>query len=48
MLKMEIGNVLAVATNPPVNWSNQRKRDYIELCSAVVNELRETSAVLES
>jgi hypothetical protein len=34
--------------NPPVDWSTQRQRNYIEFCAAVVNELRGSSALLET
>jgi GTP diphosphokinase / guanosine-3',5'-bis(diphosphate) 3'-diphosphatase len=34
----KISNVRSVSTSPPVDWS--RQRDYIEFCTAVVNELR--------
>jgi (p)ppGpp synthase/HD superfamily hydrolase len=44
----KISNVRAVATSPPVDWSRQRRRDYIEFCIAVVNEMRGTSAMLEA
>jgi (p)ppGpp synthase/HD superfamily hydrolase len=43
----KISNVRAVATSPPVDWSEQRRREYIEFCTAVVNECRGTSTVLE-
>jgi guanosine-3',5'-bis(diphosphate) 3'-pyrophosphohydrolase len=43
----KISNVRAVATSPPIDWSQQRRRDYIEFCAAVVDELRGTSAALE-
>jgi hypothetical protein len=33
---------------PPVEWSNRRKREYIQFCTKVVNELRGTSAILEA
>jgi hypothetical protein len=36
----KISNVRAVATSPPVELSEQHRRDYIEFCTAVVNELR--------
>jgi hypothetical protein len=35
-------------TSPPVQWPQQRRRDSIEFCAAVVNELRGTSAILET
>jgi guanosine-3',5'-bis(diphosphate) 3'-pyrophosphohydrolase len=38
----------SVAASPPVVWSTQRRRDYIEFCAAVVNQLRGTSTTLES
>jgi guanosine-3',5'-bis(diphosphate) 3'-pyrophosphohydrolase len=44
----KISNVRSVATSPPVDWSIQRRREYVEFCAAVVNKLRGTSAVLES
>jgi guanosine-3',5'-bis(diphosphate) 3'-pyrophosphohydrolase len=44
----QISNVPSVAASPPVDWSNQRRRDYIEFCTAVVNELRGSSALLEA
>ena len=44
----KISNVRSVATSPPFKWSQQRRRDYIEFCAAVVNELRGTSALLEA
>jgi (p)ppGpp synthase/HD superfamily hydrolase len=44
----KISNVRAVGTSPPVDWTKERKRDYIEFCTAVVNECRGTSAVLEA
>jgi guanosine-3',5'-bis(diphosphate) 3'-pyrophosphohydrolase len=44
----KISNVRAVATSPPVDWSRQRRRDYIEFCIAVVNEVRGTSTTLEA
>jgi GTP diphosphokinase / guanosine-3',5'-bis(diphosphate) 3'-diphosphatase len=44
----KISNVRSVAASPPVDWSSRRKRDYIEFCAAVVNELRGTSTVLET
>jgi guanosine-3',5'-bis(diphosphate) 3'-pyrophosphohydrolase len=44
----KISNVRAVATSPPVDWSKQRRRDYIEFCSAVVDELRGISPSLEA
>jgi GTP diphosphokinase / guanosine-3',5'-bis(diphosphate) 3'-diphosphatase len=44
----KISNVRSVTTSPPVDWSTQRRREYIEFCAAVVNELRGTSSVLEA
>jgi guanosine-3',5'-bis(diphosphate) 3'-pyrophosphohydrolase len=44
----KISNVRSVAASPPVDWSNQRRRDYIEFCAAVVNQLRGTSPILEA
>jgi guanosine-3',5'-bis(diphosphate) 3'-pyrophosphohydrolase len=44
----KISNVRSVATSPPVEWSNRRKREYIQFCANVVNELRGTSAVPEA
>jgi hypothetical protein len=35
-------------TSPPVQWSQQRRRDSIEFCAAVVNESGGTSAVLKA
>jgi uncharacterized protein (UPF0147 family) len=35
----KISNVRSVAATPPVDWSTQRRRNYIEFCAAVVNEL---------
>jgi guanosine-3',5'-bis(diphosphate) 3'-pyrophosphohydrolase len=43
----KISNVRSVAASPPVEWSNQRRRDYIEFCTAVVHQLGGTSARLE-
>ena len=43
----KISNVRAVATSPPVERAAQRQR-YIEFCTAVVNELRRSSALLET
>jgi (p)ppGpp synthase/HD superfamily hydrolase len=43
-----ISNVRSVAASPPVDWSNRRKREYIQFCAKVVNELRGTSAILEA
>jgi guanosine-3',5'-bis(diphosphate) 3'-pyrophosphohydrolase len=40
--------VRSVAAGPPVDWSNRRKRDYIQFCALVVNELRGTSPILEA
>jgi guanosine-3',5'-bis(diphosphate) 3'-pyrophosphohydrolase len=44
----KISNVRSVAASPPVDWSNRRKREYIQFCAAIVNQLRGTSAVLEA
>lgn len=44
----KISNVRSVAASPPVDWSNQRRRDYMEFCTAVVNECRSTSPMLEA
>jgi (p)ppGpp synthase/HD superfamily hydrolase len=44
----KISNLRAVATSPPVDWSKQRRRDYIEFCAAVVDELRGISPLLEA
>jgi hypothetical protein len=44
----KISNVRSVAASPPVDWSNQRRRDYMEFCTAVVNECRGTSPILEA
>jgi (p)ppGpp synthase/HD superfamily hydrolase len=44
----KISNVRSVATSPPVEWSTQRRREYVEFCTAVVNELRGTSPILEA
>jgi guanosine-3',5'-bis(diphosphate) 3'-pyrophosphohydrolase len=44
----KISNVRSVAASPPVDWSKERKREYIEFCTAVVNECRGTSAILEA
>jgi (p)ppGpp synthase/HD superfamily hydrolase len=44
----KISNVRSVAASPPVDWPNRRKREYIQFCAKVVNELRGTSAVLEA
>jgi (p)ppGpp synthase/HD superfamily hydrolase len=44
----KISNLRAVATSPPIDWSQQRRRDYIEFCAAVVDELRGTSPGLEA
>jgi hypothetical protein len=44
----KISNVRFVATSPPVEWSNHRRRDYIEFCAAVVNQLRGASPILEA
>jgi hypothetical protein len=41
-------NVRSVAMSPPVEWSKQRGRVYVEFCTAVVNQLRGTSAILEA
>jgi guanosine-3',5'-bis(diphosphate) 3'-pyrophosphohydrolase len=43
----KISNARAVAISPPVDWPKQRRRDYIEFCTAVVDKLRGTSPVLE-
>jgi GTP diphosphokinase / guanosine-3',5'-bis(diphosphate) 3'-diphosphatase len=44
----KIGNVRSVAASPPVDWSNRRKREYIQFCVKVVNELCGTSPILEA
>jgi (p)ppGpp synthase/HD superfamily hydrolase len=44
----KISNVRSVAASPPVDWTQQRQREYIEFCTAVVNECRGTSVVLET
>jgi hypothetical protein len=44
----KISNVRSVTASPPVDWSQQRRREYVEFCAAVVNELRGTSSVLEA
>jgi hypothetical protein len=36
------------STSPPVELSEQRRRDYTEFCTEVVNELRGTSPILEA
>jgi hypothetical protein len=43
----KISNVRAVAISPPVDWPKQRRRDYIDFCTAVVDKLRGTSPLLE-
>jgi hypothetical protein len=40
--------VRAVATEPPVEWSKQRLLEYIEFCTAVVQNSRGTSPFLEA
>jgi hypothetical protein len=40
--------VRSVATSPRVEWSTQRRLEYVEFCAAVVNELRGTSPILEA
>jgi guanosine-3',5'-bis(diphosphate) 3'-pyrophosphohydrolase len=44
----KISNVRSVAASPAVDWSTQRRHEYIQFCAAVVNELRGTSALLET
>ena len=43
----KISNVRSVAASPPVD-SNRRRREYIQFCAAVVNQLRGTLALLEA
>jgi len=49
-LGLDLGRLTLGArpTSPPVDWSQQRRREYVEFCGAVVNELRGTSAHLEA
>ena len=38
----------AVGRSKPVEWSNERRREYIEFCTAVVQNSRGTSPFLEA
>jgi GTP diphosphokinase / guanosine-3',5'-bis(diphosphate) 3'-diphosphatase len=43
----KISNVGSIASSPPVDWSKQRRLDYVDFCRKVVAQLRGTDAVLE-
>jgi (p)ppGpp synthase/HD superfamily hydrolase len=43
----KISNVRSVELSPPIDWSAERRRDYVEFCSKVVAGLRGTNAMLE-
>jgi (p)ppGpp synthase/HD superfamily hydrolase len=43
----KISNVRSVASSPPVDWSQQRRDDYVEFCCRVVAGLRGADAALE-
>lgn len=43
----KISNVRSVAMSPPVEWSTERRLDYIVFCRKVVTGLRGTNAMLE-
>ena len=43
----KISNVGSIASSPPVDWSKQRRLDYVDFCREVVAQLRGTDAMLE-
>jgi len=43
----KISNVRSVASSPPIDWSRQRRLDYIVFCRKVVAGLRGADAALE-
>ena len=43
----KISNVGSIASSPPVDWSKQRRLDYVDFCRKVVAQLRGTDAMLE-
>ena len=44
----KICNLRDISSEPPVNWSLERKQGYFDWAKQVVDRLRGTNAVLES
>jgi (p)ppGpp synthase/HD superfamily hydrolase len=43
----KISNLHSLAASPPVEWTPQRRRDYVEWCQEVVKGLRGANTMLE-
>jgi (p)ppGpp synthase/HD superfamily hydrolase len=43
----KVSNVRSVASSPPIDWSQQRRLDYVAFCQKVVAGLRGSDAALE-